>query len=271
VFARGNAKQQIFSDEWDHQIFLDVVVETVSRFSWQCFAYCLMPNHYHLVVRTSGPDLSRGMRQINGVYAQRFNRRHERTGHLFQGRFGATLIQADEHLHEAIRYVVLNPVRAGLVKQIEDWRWSSHTELLGLSARKALSISELLALFGPNTKLATERYLEFVSADCQGLQLESATIFGDEKFEAKYPLEHPPSPEISVHPFRGRRPPLADLLDTDELDAAIADAYRAHGYKMREIAEALGCHYATISRRLRRLEAREAGAGGVLDARPDPG
>src|SRR5436190_1917991 len=144
VFARGNAKQVIFLDDRDHQVFLDVVVEALSRFSWQCLAYCLMPNHYHLVVRTRNPNLSRGMRQINGVYAQRFNHRHDRVGHVFQGRFGATLIQEDEHLLEAIRYVVLNPLRAGLARSADEWLWCSHSELLGRRPCKALSISDVL-------------------------------------------------------------------------------------------------------------------------------
>src|SRR5213083_1354984 len=121
VFARGNAKQEIFLDDRDRHLFLDLVAQSLRRFSWRCLAYCLMPNHYHLVIRTSAPNLSPGMRQINGVYAQRFNRRHDRVGHVFQGRFGATLIQEDEHLLEAIRYVVLNPLRAGLARSADEW------------------------------------------------------------------------------------------------------------------------------------------------------
>jgi putative transposase len=258
VYARGNARQRIFLDDWDNQIFLDGVVETLLRFNWCCLAYCLMPNHYHLVLRTARPDLSQGMRQINGVYAQRFNRRYGRTGHVFQGRFGATLVQADGHLLEAIRYVVQNPVRAELAEGIGDWRWSSHSEVLGLAPRKAVAIRELLTLFAPGDETGLERYLEFVSADCQNLELESLTTFGDQEFEAMHQPQDVLRPEVSAHLYREDRPPLVDLLRANDRDRAIADAYRVHGYKMREIAEALGCHYATVSRRIRRAEAREA-------------
>jgi REP-associated tyrosine transposase len=266
VFARGNAKQEIFSDDRDHHIFLDVASDAILRFSWQCLAYCLMPNHYHLVVKTSGADLSRGMRQINGVYAQRFNRRHDRVGHLFQGRFGATLIQADEHLLEAIRYVVQNPVRAGLVERIEQWPWTSQRELLGHSATKLLSTSALLCFFDPSREKAIERYLEFMSAD-PALELGSGPILGDEAFEAKHLPERPPSPEIPRGVWQTKRPRLTVLLDASDLDRAIASAYRIHGYTMREIAESLGCHYATVSRRLRKFESREACKRGMLDCK----
>jgi REP element-mobilizing transposase RayT len=164
VVARGNNKQQIFLDDRDHHIFLDVVAATLSRFEWRCLTYCLMPNHYHLVVRTPNADLSRGMRQLNGVYAQTFNRRHDRCGHLFQGRYGGRLIQSDQHLLESIRYVALNPVRSGLVRRAEEWPWSAHAELCGRSAKRLVSADELLAHFAPNRGAALFRYRRFVEA-----------------------------------------------------------------------------------------------------------
>jgi putative transposase len=165
VVARGNNKQQIFLDERDHHMFLDVVAQTLSRFRWRCLAYCLMPNHYHLVVITPNADLSHGMRQINGAYAQAFNRRHDRCGHLFQGRYGGRLIQSDQHLLESIRYVALNPVRAGLVRRPEDWPWSAHAELCGTSSKRLLTAGELLAHFAPDGDMALVRYRRFVDAD----------------------------------------------------------------------------------------------------------
>jgi putative transposase len=164
VVARGNNKQQIFLDERDHHIFLDVVAQTLSRFQWRCLTYCLMPNHYHLVVTTPNADISHGMRQINAVYAQTFNRRHARCGHLFQGRYGGRLIQSDEHLLESIRYVALNPVRAGLVRRAEEWPWSAHAELCGRSAKRLVSVNELLAYFAPASDTALLRYRQFVDA-----------------------------------------------------------------------------------------------------------
>jgi REP element-mobilizing transposase RayT len=125
VTARGNARGPIFEDDDDRVRFLVVLASTVARYRMRCHAYCLMGNHYHLLVQTLEPNLSIAMRQLNGVYAQRFNRRHERCGHVLQGRFGAQLVGGDAYLRELCRYIVLNPVRAGLVAHPGDWRWSS--------------------------------------------------------------------------------------------------------------------------------------------------
>jgi putative transposase len=173
VVARGNNKQPIFLDERDHHIFLDVVAETTSILRWLCLTYCLMPNHYHLVVTTPNADLSHGMRRINGLYAQIFNRRHDRSGHLFQGRYGGHLIQSDQHLLESIRYVALNPVRAGLVSHPEDWPWSAHSELCGTRRMRLVAAAELLGHFASDRDSAFLRYRQFVR-DGEGEPLRSA-------------------------------------------------------------------------------------------------
>jgi len=113
VTSRGNERKAIFRDDQDHKIFLDTLADVTLRYNWLCHAYCLMDNHYHLLIDTPDGNLSIGMRQLNGIYTQRFNKRYSRVGHLFQGRFKAVLVQKDSHLLEACRYVVLNPVRAG--------------------------------------------------------------------------------------------------------------------------------------------------------------
>jgi putative transposase len=109
--SRGNARQKVFFADTDRQLFLDTVARVVSRYGWICHAYCLMTNHYHLLVETPKPSLSLGMRQLNGIYTQSFNRRHRRVGHLFQGRFKAILVQKESYLLELCHYIVLNPVR----------------------------------------------------------------------------------------------------------------------------------------------------------------
>ena len=148
VVARGNAKQPIYLDDGDRRSFLGILRDALDAFEWRCLTYCLMPNHYHLVTLTLDRNLSEGMKRLNGLYAQRFNRRHDRCGHLFQGRFGATLIESDAHMLEVIRYVALNPVRAGLVARPEEWEWNGHREILGLSARHLVSLRDVLAPFG---------------------------------------------------------------------------------------------------------------------------
>ena len=126
VTARGNERKELFRDDVDRERFLSILGRTVTLFQWRLHAYALMGNHYHLLLETPIPTLSRGMRQLNGVYTQTFNRRHRRSGHLLQGRFKAILVEKEAHLLELCRYVVLNPVRAGLVRAARDWRWSSY-------------------------------------------------------------------------------------------------------------------------------------------------
>ncbi len=135
--ARGNAGQDIFLDARDSQRFLNILDQVATRLRWRCFAYCLMSNHYHLVVETPAPNLSHGMRQLNGRYTQRFNFRHGRDGHLFQGRYKAILVDREAYLKEVCRYVVLNPVRAGLVPDVRAWRWSSYRATLAFGQAAA--------------------------------------------------------------------------------------------------------------------------------------
>ena len=127
VTVRGVARADIFHDDDDYQWFISLLANVVGRFCWRDHAFCLMPNHYHLVVETTQPRLSDGMHRLNFLYAQGFNDRYERDGHLFQNRFGARLIADERHLERACTYVEENPVRAGLSPRAEDWPWSSAT------------------------------------------------------------------------------------------------------------------------------------------------
>ena len=135
VFNRGVARLPIFVDTRDRFRFLDGLAEVVERGSWACLAYCLMGNHFHLLVRTPGPDLDRGMQRLQGLYAQAFNRRHDREGHLFHRRYGTSVLDDDDLVRYVTRYIVQNPVRAGLCRQPGDWPWSSHRATLGHVAR----------------------------------------------------------------------------------------------------------------------------------------
>lgn len=146
VTARGVARGPIVVDDEDRFAFLEQVERVVDRFAWVLHTYCLMTNHYHLLVETPQPNLSISMRQLNGVYAQRFNKRNRRVGHLFQARFDAKLVQDDGYFLASARYIVLNPVRAQIVARPEDWPWSSYRALAGLEQPPPfLTISRVLA------------------------------------------------------------------------------------------------------------------------------
>jgi putative transposase len=132
ITSRGNARQDIFKTKKDFKDFLIILKENTERYNWQCYAYCLMSNHYHLLIKTLDPNLSQGMRQLNGVYTQKSNYNHKTVGHIFQGRYKAILVDEEKYFYELVRYIVLNPVRAKMVKNPENYHWSSHREIIGV-------------------------------------------------------------------------------------------------------------------------------------------
>ena len=163
VVSRGNRKQPIFCDDADYLRFLELLAAVVSRLGWRCHAYCLMPNHFHLVVETPQPNISTGIQWLNGHYAQWFNRRHGLSGHLFQGRFHGRLVESTYHLLELVRYLALNPVRAGLCQDASGWRWSSYLATIGQSKRTALlTVGWLLNQFGRDPRRARDTFRRFV-------------------------------------------------------------------------------------------------------------
>jgi putative transposase len=162
--ARGNAQQPIFLDEMDRRRFLQLLSREVQQQHWRCYVYCLMDNHYHLVIETPEPNLSRGLRRLHGTYTQWFNRRHRRVGHVLQGRFKSLLVEKESYLLELCRYVILNPVRAGMVREADEWAWSSYRALAGLQpAPDWLDVPSVLALFDPSVSTAQAAYRRFVA------------------------------------------------------------------------------------------------------------
>jgi REP element-mobilizing transposase RayT len=162
VTARGNDGMPIFRDELDRTHLLGLVAGTVRDRHWVCLAYCLMDNHYHLLVRTPEPNLSSGMRFVQTRYAKRFNSRHGRRGHVFGDRFHDRRVDGDAHILTAVAYVVLNPVRAGLVDRPEDWRWSSHALTVEGDDSGFVDTTAVLELLAPDLYRARERYRELV-------------------------------------------------------------------------------------------------------------
>jgi putative transposase len=125
VTARGVARSTIFRDDFDYRAFRAQLLRTAKKFDWKIHAYCLLPNHYHLIVEARQQDLSNGMHRLNGGYAQGFNARYDRSGHLFQNRFKSFVIETEEHFERALEYVHTNPVAAGLCASVADWPWTA--------------------------------------------------------------------------------------------------------------------------------------------------
>lgn len=148
--ARGVRRTAIFRDETDRLDYLRLLGRVVEEAAWQCLAYCQMTNHFHLLVRTPRPTISTGMWLLNGVYAKRFNERHDLSGHVFERRFAAELIEDERHAFQAARYVVLNPVRARICSSPADWPWSSYRATVGIDSPPCfLDVDWLLHELGP--------------------------------------------------------------------------------------------------------------------------
>jgi putative transposase len=265
ITSRGNEKKAVYKDDVDRGIFLDTLSQVSKRYNWICHAYCLMNNHYHLIIETPDGNLSVGMRQLNGVYSQTFNKRHKRVGHLFQGRYKAVLIQKESHLLEVCRYVVLNPVRARAVERPEMWKWSSYQATGGKEKPHSCLITEwILRQFGTTKRIAEEAYRKFVQA---GIKQESIwkavrgqSILGEEEFTTTLMDYLRGKRDIAELPKTQRfadRPSLENIFsgnilqDIGKRNEKIQKAVQRYGYRQREVADYLDMHFTSISRILR--------------------
>ena len=260
LIARGNARGRIVHDDTDRKHFFRFLEHVVRRFSWLCHAYCLMDNHYHLVIETLLPNLPSGMRQLNGLYAQWFNRRYERCGHVFQSRYRSILVERETYLLALCRYVVVNPVRASICSDVEEWPWSSYAATAGLAQPPPfLSTDWLLSQFAPRRRLAERSYREYVAEgvdELLELQVAGERLGQDDFLRTTFGFDPPLEeiPRVQVEPIP---PPLERIFSASDA-TPIATAYRRHGYTLSQIARHVGCSYSTVSRRLRREEAELA-------------
>jgi putative transposase len=264
VTARGDRREPIAKDDADRTQFLDILGHALQRFDAQAWAYCLMGNHYHLVLHTQEANLSRLMRQINGVYTQSFNRRHGLTGHLFQGRFKAILVDRDSYLLEVCRYVDLNPVRARLVKRPDAYAWSSYRALVGLAPAPVwLDAQPIYTQLAPGKSAAraADKYAEFV-AQGKGIalwdeHLRQQIYLGDNAFVSRMQkladIDDTQKVQVSKTHLSA---PTDDLQAYASSRAAtkaqrnrnIVDAFHQGGHSQTAIASAFGVSTSTVSR-----------------------
>lgn len=269
VTARGDRHEAIYKDEFDRLAWLDVLGSVCERCNFVIHSFCQMGNHYHLLLETVEGNLARGMRMLNGSYTQYFNRRHKLVGHLFQGRYKAILVQKETYLLELSRYIVLNPLRANLVKTLDEWEWSSYHYAAGRKpAPPWLDASMLLGQFGSTLPAAIDAYHRFVM---QGRGLASPlkdtkyqTILGDATFIAQYRFAVAPEgiPEVS----KIQRRTLALSLSEYEAkypnrDDAMARAYFSTAFTMVQIGKHFGVAYRTVSRAVQAFESSKPNSG----------
>jgi putative transposase len=263
VTSRGNARADIFADSADRQTFLLLLESVLNRFNWICHAYCLMDNHYHLLIETSDGNLSIGMRHLNGVYTQSFNRRHKRVGHVFQGRFKAVIVEKESHLLELCRYVVLNPVRAKIVSTPQKWPWSSYRATAGNTKKEPyLTTDWILNQFSNAKTEARTKYRQFVTdgiseKEAPWEKLKGQVILGSDMFIERLREFLGGKEQFTEIPRLQRtvgRPSLEALFPVDEQSTkgernlTILEAHVKHGYTLKEIAEYLDIHYTTVSK-----------------------
>ena len=274
VIARGNRRLDIFHEDGDRIRYLGLIESYKARFSFRLYGYALMRNHVHLVLETGPAPLSRIMQGINQSYTQYYNRKYEKVGHLFQGRYKAILCDADAYLAALIRYVHLNPVRAGIVKVPEDYRWTGHRSYITARKDSLLDEETVLGMFSQRKGLARRLYREFVEAslgdghDAMFYGAGGAPVIGDEEFEAsiakrvkRVEADHAGAPPASLDTVAAIAGEVAGVA-VDEIRGRIRSAPLARarhifmvaavelGHRRAEIARYLGHDPTSISRRM---------------------
>ena len=270
VTSRGNARRKIFREDHDRAKFLEVLGTVINRYNWICHAYCLMDNHYYLLIETPEANLSKGMSQLNGVYTQAYNRRHRKPGHIFQGRFKGILVEKENYLLELCRYVVLNPVRAKMIKNPQAWKWSSYRATVGLNATpRYLTVDWILSQLGSPKTVAQKRYKAFVMEGIQDKspwgELKGQIILGEEGFVERFKGLLAEKEGIKEIPRRQRyanRTALSEIFKEGQMrnktrrNRKITTAHLKFGYTLKEIADYLSLHYTTVSKALKDEESR---------------
>ncbi len=262
ITSRGNARKAIFYDDKDRIRFLNFLTKVNKQYGWLCHGYCLMTNHYHLLIETPQPNLSRGMKRLNSQYSLIFNKRHRRVGHVLQGRYRSIVVEKQSYLLELCRYTVLNPVRANMVEKPDEWIWSSYRGTAGIvEPDRVLTVEWILSQFALRKKTARERYKEFVRQDHDSSSpwedLEGDLFLGEPGFaqSVRQTLE---DPEVSFAvPRRQRaagRPTLSELFPEEQVrnnlkrNRKIIEAFESYLYTQSEIGVRLKMHPASISR-----------------------
>jgi len=262
ITSRGNAREAIYYDEKDKILFLNFLAKLIKQYGWFCHAYCLMTNHYHLLIETPLPNLARGMKRLNSLYSLKFNKRHFRVGHVLQGRYRSIVVEKHSYLLELCRYIVLNPIRAKMVERPDEWIWSSYRGTAGIiEPAPFLTVEWILSQFSMRRKTARDKYKEFVrqgydsSSPWEGL--EGDLFLGEPGFAQSVRQKLEEQAQSLAIPKRQRaagRPSLCELLpDRPDRKKArrnrlIIEAFEQHLYTQSEIGQHLDMHPASISK-----------------------
>lgn len=262
VTSRGNRQHPIYRDDSDRRAWQDALALACKRHNFVVHSFCQMGHHFHLLVETVEANLAQGMRQLNGVYTQHFNRRHRLVGHLFQGRYKAILVQKESYLLELCRYIALNPVRARIVPSPDDWQWSSHHFLVNSGSPPCwLEHDRLLERFGDTRDAAMPAYRAFVLAGIGGpspfIATRHGVLLGDDAFVSAH--QRLPASGTLAETARTERRAVVLSIDTyrasyADRNEAMARAYLSTAFTMPELARAFGVSTKTVSRAVAEFE-----------------
>jgi putative transposase len=270
VTSRGNEQKDVFRSRRDREQFLSYLQSATERYDAVIHAYCLMSNHYHLLLETPSGNLSQIMRHINGAYTTYFNIKRKRAGHLFQGRYKAILVEADEYAVELSRYIHLNPVRAGMAAKPEEYEWSSYRNLIGMTETPTwLTTSFVLGYFSGNS--ARDKYCEFVNDainrndDSPLKKVIASTILGSPEFVREMSQQHLGDKQADRNMPAVRvlnRPRIDEIIKAVERvikeqalakKVSICFCHRYSGARLREIGELFGLSDAAVAQASRRM------------------
>jgi len=265
VTSRGDRCEAIVEDDADRRRFVKLLGDVTERMGWHCYAWCLMDNHYHLVLETPEANLAHGMRQLNGVFTQLSNRRHGRSGHLFQGRYKAIIVDRESYLLELCRYVVLNPVRAGMVDDPALWAWSSYRATAGMEKAPAWLANRItLSHFGNKLSTAQRQYAQFVKEGMRSQSiwrhLNRQIYLGDDVFVQRTQAHLGGTTQDENVSGIQTRPPAPSLSAIERnypnRNEAIATAYTTGEYSYADIGKHFHLHFTTVGEIIRKQQKR---------------
>jgi putative transposase len=273
VVSRGNEKGCIFVDDQDCESFMELLRAGLTRFGVSCISYCLLWNHFHLLLAVGQHSVSRLMQHVNSKYAQEFNRRHGRVGHLYQGRFGSRMVDHGAYTRAVLRYVALNPVAARRVEDPADWKWSSYRATVGLDAPPTfLALDNVWAAFGTkDAGIGRSRFAQFVLGGLQDV-FTNPLLYGADRLARHVAPLLTPHRSICDYIAAERfavRPSLGALFegqfDQGQLEGTAHVAFVEHAYTLAEIAAMVNRSPSTVCRWIHRVAARSAARSAVAD------
>ncbi len=260
ISSKAAPGDTVFKDTKDRQEFLSVLQDVVKRMHWEVFAYNLMPDSYQLFIKTPKPNLSRGMRQLNGVYTQRYNAKYETTGNIFHGRFKAILVEAKHSFEDVLKYVLLMPLLKRKARKLDKWKWSSYQATMGITeAPEWLKVDEVLSHFGKQPKrarAALQKALENTDKDFDLMaQVNAQILLGSDTFVNKWKKQLATG-KIMDRARQRKSKKVKPLTDFGKrfknIKVAMVKAYETGNYTLDQIGSHFGVHYSTVSRTVKK-------------------